>query len=95
MASWKELLSISPITSPAVSDARSSSNVEDPNPREFQSSYVPERRFTVGVQALTIQQALNFVATRHPGGVVRVKFPIAQDGSSVEGRCSSVQDRAA
>ena len=33
-------------------------------------------RFAVGVQAPTIQQALNFVATRFPGNVVRAKSPI-------------------
>jgi len=33
-------------------------------------------RFAVGVQAPTIQEALNYVATRFPGNVVRVKSPI-------------------
>ena len=33
-------------------------------------------RFPVGMQAPTIQQALNFVATRYPGSAVRVKSPI-------------------
>ena len=41
-------------------------------------------RFAVGVQAPTIQQAPNIVATRFPGNVVRMKFPIDQGGSSVE-----------
>jgi len=41
-------------------------------------------RFAVGVQASTIQQALNIVATRFPGSVARVKGPIDQEGSSVE-----------
>jgi hypothetical protein len=41
-------------------------------------------RFAVAVQAPTIQQALNIVATRFPGNVVRVKSPIDQEGSSVE-----------
>ncbi len=33
-------------------------------------------RFAVAVQAPTIEQALNIVATRFPGKVVRVKAPI-------------------
>ena len=33
-------------------------------------------RFAVAVQAKSIQRALNIVATRHPGSVARVKFPI-------------------
>ena len=41
-------------------------------------------RFAVGVQAHTIQQALNIVATRFPGSVVQVRFPIDQEGSLVE-----------
>ncbi len=41
-------------------------------------------RFAVGVQAHTIQQALDFVATRFPGNAVRVKFPIELQGSLVE-----------
>jgi len=45
-------------------------------------------RFAVTVQAHTIQHALNIVATRFPGSVVRVKVPIAQE-------CSSAEDRAA
>ena len=44
---------------------------------------VPER-FAVGVQAHTIQQALDFVATRFPGSVARVKSPIDLEGTSVE-----------
>jgi hypothetical protein len=45
-------------------------------------------RFAVGVQAHTIQQALDFVATRYPGNVARVKFPIDLAGSSVEDRAA-------
>jgi hypothetical protein len=41
-------------------------------------------RFAVGVQAPTIQQALNFVATRHPGSVARVRRPIDLEGTSIE-----------
>ena len=41
-------------------------------------------RFAVGVQALTIQQALSFVRARYPGNVARVKVPIVQECSSVE-----------
>ena len=42
-------------------------------------------RFAVAVQAPTIRQALNIVATRFPGDVVaRVKSPIDQEASSVE-----------
>ncbi len=33
-------------------------------------------RLAVGVQAPTIQQALNIAATRYPGNVARVKSPI-------------------
>ena len=33
-------------------------------------------RFTVGVQAQSIQQALSIVATRYPKSVVRVSSPI-------------------
>jgi hypothetical protein len=40
--------------------------------------------FAVAVQAPTIQQALNIVATRFPGSVARVKSPIDLEGSSVE-----------
>jgi hypothetical protein len=40
-------------------------------------------RFAVGVQAPTLQQALNIVATRFPGNVIRMKFPIDHKGSSV------------
>jgi hypothetical protein len=32
--------------------------------------------FAVAVQAPTIQEALNIVATRYPGSVIRVKSPI-------------------
>jgi hypothetical protein len=35
--------------------------------------------FAVGVQAPTIQQALNIAATRFPGNTIRVKFPIDLD----------------
>jgi hypothetical protein len=45
-------------------------------------------RFAVGVQAPTIQQALNIAAARYPGSVVRVKPPIDQVGSSVENRAA-------
>jgi hypothetical protein len=41
-------------------------------------------RFAVGVQAHTIQQAMDFVATRFPGNAVTVKPPIDQEGSSAE-----------
>lgn len=41
-------------------------------------------RFAVAVQAHSIQQALNIVATRYPGNVARVMFPFDQEGSSVE-----------
>jgi hypothetical protein len=37
-------------------------------------------RFALAVQAQTIQQALNIVATRFPGSVVRAKSPIQQEG---------------
>ncbi len=40
--------------------------------------------FAVGVQAPTIQQALNIIATRFPGSVPRVKSPIDLEGTSVE-----------
>jgi hypothetical protein len=33
-------------------------------------------RFAVAVLAKSIQQALNIVAARYPGSVVKVKFPI-------------------
>ena len=42
-------------------------------------------RFAVGVQAHTIQQALNLVATRFPGSVARVKGPIDRESPYVEG----------
>jgi hypothetical protein len=45
-------------------------------------------RFAVGVQAPTTEQALNFVATRYPGSVARVRFPIDQVGSSVQDRAA-------
>ena len=41
-------------------------------------------RFAVAVQAHTIRQALDIVATRFPGKAVRVKSPIDQEGSSAE-----------
>ena len=41
-------------------------------------------RFAAAVQAYTIQQAPNVVATRFPGGAVRTKFPIEQEDFSVE-----------
>jgi hypothetical protein len=37
-------------------------------------------RFAVAVQAKSIQKALSIVAARHPGSVVRVKFPIEPEG---------------
>lgn len=40
--------------------------------------------FAVAVQAHNIQQALSVLATRYPGNVARVTFPIDQGGSSVE-----------
>jgi hypothetical protein len=44
--------------------------------------------FAVRVQAHTIQQALDFVATRYPGSVARVKLPIDLAGSFVEDRAA-------
>jgi hypothetical protein len=41
-------------------------------------------RFTVAVQARSIQQALDIAATRYPGNAVTVKLPIDQEGSSAE-----------
>lgn len=41
-------------------------------------------RFAVAVQAHSIQQALNIVATRFPGSVVRAKSPAEQEGFLVE-----------
>jgi hypothetical protein len=41
-------------------------------------------RFAVAVQAHTIQQALDIVATRFPGNAVRVKSPSDQESSSAE-----------
>ena len=45
-------------------------------------------RFAVAVQAHSIQQALSIVATRYPGNVARVTFPIDQE-------CASIEDCAA
>jgi hypothetical protein len=36
-------------------------------------------RFTAAVQAHIVQQALDIVATRFPGSVVRAKSPIEQE----------------
>jgi hypothetical protein len=41
-------------------------------------------RFTVAVQAKSIQRALSIVAARHPGTIARVKFPIEPKGLFVE-----------
>ena len=41
-------------------------------------------RFAVAVQARSLQQALDIVATRFPGNAVTVKPPIDQEGSSAE-----------
>jgi hypothetical protein len=41
-------------------------------------------RFAVAVQAHSIQRALSIVATRYPGSVARVKFPIEPEGFLVE-----------
>ena len=41
-------------------------------------------RFAVAVQAKSIQQALRIVAARHPGSVVRMRFPIEPEGFFVE-----------
>jgi hypothetical protein len=41
-------------------------------------------RFAVAVKAESIQRALSTVAARHPGSVVRVKFPINPEGFFVE-----------
>ena len=41
-------------------------------------------RFAVAVQAHTLQQAMNIVATRFPGSVVRAKPPIESEGFLVE-----------
>jgi hypothetical protein len=41
-------------------------------------------RFAVGVQAQTVRQALDIVATRFPGNAVRVKSPSDQESSSAE-----------
>jgi hypothetical protein len=45
-------------------------------------------RFAVAVQAPTIQEALNIVATRYPDHLVRVKSPIAEVGSAVGDRAA-------
>lgn len=37
-------------------------------------------RFRVGVQARNIREALGLVGGRHPGGEVRVVFPIEPEG---------------
>jgi hypothetical protein len=37
-------------------------------------------RFTVAVQAKSIQRALSIVAARYPGSVARVTFPIKPEG---------------
>jgi hypothetical protein len=41
-------------------------------------------RFTVAVQAHSIQRALSIVAARDPGSLARVKFPIESEGFFVE-----------
>jgi hypothetical protein len=41
-------------------------------------------RFAVAVQARSIRQALDIVATRFPGNAVAVKPRIAQEGFSAE-----------
>ena len=41
-------------------------------------------RFTVGVMAKNIEQALSIVAARHPGSVARVAFPIHPEGFFVD-----------
>jgi hypothetical protein len=41
-------------------------------------------RFAVAVLAKSIQEALRIVATRHPGCVARVKFPIEPEGFFAE-----------
>jgi hypothetical protein len=41
-------------------------------------------RFAVAVQAQSIQQALSIVATRYPGSIARVEFPIDPEGFFVE-----------
>jgi len=41
-------------------------------------------RFVVAVQAKSIHRALSIVATRHPGSVASVKFPIEPEGLFVE-----------
>jgi len=41
-------------------------------------------RFAVGVQAQSIQRALDIVAARYPESVARVKFPIGQEDFFIE-----------
>jgi len=41
-------------------------------------------RFSVAVQAESIQRALSLVAARHPDGDCRVKFPIDAEGFFVK-----------
>ncbi len=41
-------------------------------------------RFSVGVQAESIQRAVSLVGARYPGGDVRVKFPIEPEGFFVK-----------
>ena len=41
-------------------------------------------RFDVGVQAESIQRAMNFVRKRYPKGTVRLKFPIEAESFFVE-----------
>jgi hypothetical protein len=45
-------------------------------------------RFAVAVQAKSIQQALNIVATRYPASIARVKFPVDPEGFFVEDRAA-------
>ena len=41
-------------------------------------------RFSVAINAKSIQHALSTVATRHPSSVTRVKFPIDPESFFVE-----------
>ena len=41
-------------------------------------------RFTVAVQAKSIQRALSIVAARYPGSATSVKFPIDPEGFFLE-----------
>jgi hypothetical protein len=41
-------------------------------------------RFTVGIKAQSIRQALSLVAARHPSSLTRVKFPIDPESFLVE-----------